>query len=123
MSFLSLGRNVSKKINKILNKRDSVLKNSDMMEGSNLIICKILTEKLGGKIWASTDEKVGNSVYFTFRIDSDNDDISSFEEEMDISDYSSSKDAVSRIPSMHCNEPPFAMRASVVGALQSEGKE
>lgn len=95
----------------------------DMNENSNLIVCKILTEKLGGKIWVASEDKVGNSVYFTFRIDSDNEEISSLEEEIDISDYSSGRDAVKLIPSMHCNEAPFAFKQIPVEVEKVEGGE
>lgn len=77
-----------KRINKLLSKKDG---NTKTLEGSNLIISKVLTEKLGGKIWVSSDLRTGNSVYFTFKVDSEKEDLS-FEEDMEISDYNSQKD-------------------------------
>jgi CheY-like chemotaxis protein len=119
----SIGHEEARRINKILGRKDISNKNCDYADSSNLIICKILTEKLGGKIWVASEDRVGNSVYFTFRIDSDNDEVSSFEEEMEISDYNSDKDAVKLIPSMNCNEAPFANKPIAVEAIQSEGEQ
>lgn len=86
----------TKRINKILSKRDNNVKS---LEGSNLIISKVLTEKLGGKIWVSSDARTGNSVFFTFKVDEDKEEVS-FDEDMDISDYSSQKDCIRLVPSM-----------------------
>ena len=79
-----------KRINKLLNKKDI---NTKVLEGSNLIISKVLTEKLGGKIWVSSDLRTGNSVFFTFKVDAEKEEVS-FEEDMEISDYNSQKDCV-----------------------------
>lgn len=102
----AVGKEEAKRINKVLSKKDLHGKNLEKFEGSNLIISKVLTEKLGGKIWVVSENEVGNYVNFTFRVDLEEEDVS-FEEELEISDYSSGRDAIKLVPSMHCNEAPF----------------
>jgi CheY-like chemotaxis protein len=72
----------------------------------NILICKILAEKLGGKIWIESNQRIGNSINFTLKIDSESDE-ASFEEELEVSDYNSQREAIELVPSMKCNPAPF----------------
>lgn len=105
-----------KRINKLLSKKDG---NTKTLEGSNLIISKVLTEKLGGKIWVSSDLRTGNSVYFTFKVDSEKEELS-FEEDMEISDYNSQKDCVRIVPSMACNNAPFIINKQLMSGSRED---
>jgi K+-sensing histidine kinase KdpD len=99
--------------NKALGQKELSTKNMAKLEESNLLLCKLLTEKCGGRISILSENGSGNSVTFTFRVDSLNKDEKlepnqepDFEledlddEEMKVSDYSSGKDCVRSIPSM-----------------------
>ena len=99
--------------NKALGQKDLSSKNMAKLEESNLLLCKLLTEKCGGRISIISENGSGNSVTFTFRVDSlnkdeelrpeedpdfDKEDLD--DEEMKVSDYSSGKDCIRSVPSM-----------------------
>ena len=101
----SIGFEEARKINKILSGKPTN-QEAEKLEGSNLHISKVLVDKLGGKIWIVSENEIGNSSNFTFRIENDDCDFS-FDEELEISDYNSQKDGVKLVPSMNWNEAPF----------------
>lgn len=109
----AIGKEEAKRINKVLTKKDTNAKHLEKPEGSNLLISKVLTEKLGGRIWVVSDARIGNSVIFTFRVDAENEEVS-FDEEMELSDYSQEKDGIKIVPSMHCNEAPFEHKVQIL---------
>lgn len=108
-----------KRINKILAAKEINQKVCGKLNNTNLMICKVLAEKLGGKIWIGSDQRAGNSVNFTFRVEADFVEEASFEEELDVSDYSSQKDGIKLVPYMSCNETPF-LHKIVVEESKSE---
>lgn len=81
-------------------------------EDSNLTLSKALVDRLGGSLWSTTDKKNGNTVYFVFDVEWEQED--SIDENMEISDYSSSKDWVRAIPSMSCNNTPFKKKMILI---------
>ena len=98
------GEQINKKIINKLNKP------SDPNDSSNFALSKMLTEKLGGKIWVSNNHGTGNTVSFSFDADYEVKEESVEDEIMDISDYSSSKDCINMIPSIQYHETPFKER-------------
>lgn len=97
----SIGKEEAKRINKLLAKQDINSKNIQKSEGSNLLLSKVLTERLGGKIWVDTDFKNGNSVTFTIKVDPENEELSFEEEDMEVSDSGSDKEGAKIVPTMH----------------------
>lgn len=106
----SIGYEEARRINGALSGSDTN-QALEKLEGSNLASSKILTEKLGGKMWVVADRGFGNKINFTFRIYNDDLDFS-FDEDIEISDFSSSRDWVLRIPSMSWNDTPFIKNSS-----------
>ena len=98
-----------KKINRLLNKVDCD-KNFLGSDKSYLTICKMLVEKIGGHIWVDSDFGLGNTVYFTFDVDQEE---ISIEEDMNVSDYMSDKDAAMKVRSMTCHNTPFKQKVVV----------
>ena len=89
-------KEIVKKINKPFDPNDN----------SNFALSKMLIQKLGGDIWMLTNQKRGNTVYFSFDIDYEQEFALIEEDDMDVSDYSSSKDGVNSIPNLRYNSSP-----------------